>query len=419
MLSTPSTPALTPAKPSGPGPIEFVLVISSIQMLVAFAIDAMLPALPFIAASLAVTDRADEPLVISAFLVGFSVALLFVGTVSDRYGRRGLMLASLVGFVLTSLAAATAPSFELLLLARAAQGMAAAGGQVLVRAIVRDRFEGRAMAQIMSFSGMIFMAGPIIAPTMGQALLAFGPWRLIFLALALIGFLVWNWALLRLPETLAAEDRAEISVATVKASVRTVISDRLSLGYTLAMTATASALFGFLMSVQPIFEKTLGRADLLPMGFAIMAAGMMGISLVNASIVQRFGMRLIGHVALIFFTLIAALHLALAWSGRETLESFIALQMLMMMAFPMMGGNFGAIAMERMGSVAGTASSVQGFFNNLLSAIIGTFIGRAFDGTTVPLYAGFFICGLVALGIVFVTEGGQLFVARNAPNSAE
>jgi MFS transporter, DHA1 family, multidrug resistance protein len=407
------------AQPKSPGQSEFVLLISSVMMLVAFAIDSMLPALPAIGTSLRVSDAADQPLVISAFLIGFSIALLFVGTISDRYGRRWLMLASLVGFAVTSIAAAVAPSFETLLMARMAQGMAAAGGQVLVRAVVRDKFEGRAMAQIMSLAGMIFMAGPIIAPSMGQAVLAVGPWRWIFFVLAALGFCVWTWAFFRLPETLPREKRTPINVAAVIANAKVVVSDRLSVGYTLAMTAAASALFGFLMSVQPIFDRTFGRADMLPTGFAIMATGMMVASLLNAAIVKRYGMRLIGHGALILFTLVAGIHAFVAWSGHETLESFIILQMVMMMAFPMMGGNFNAMAMERMGSVAGTASSVQGFTNNLVSAIAGTIIGRAFDGTTVPLYVAYFVCGALALVIVFVTERGQLFVARHAPNPAE
>lgn len=409
--------SVTPAKSAGQS--EFVLLISSVMMLVAFAIDSMLPALPAIGASLRVADQADQPLVISAFLFGFSIALLFVGTISDRFGRRKLMLASLVGFALTSIAAALAPNFEALLAARMAQGMAAAGGQVLVRAVVRDKFEGRAMAQIMSLAGMIFMAGPIIAPSMGQAVLAVGPWRWIFFVLAILGFCVWSWAFFRLPETLPAEKRTPINVAAVLANARVVVSDRLSVGYTLAMTAAASALFGFLMSVQPIFERTFNQADLLPTGFAIMATGMMGASLLNAAIVKRYGMRLIGHGALILFTLIAGIHALVAWFDHETLESFIVLQTVMMMAFPLMGGNFNAMAMERMGRVAGTASSVQGFTNNLVSAIVGTMIGRAFDGTTVPLYLAYFICGTLALVIVFVTEGGRFFVARNAPTPAE
>ncbi|MEY4502413.1 MAG: hypothetical protein RIS52_2303 [Pseudomonadota bacterium] len=421
MPSDQSLPSPPSEPQSGPGRVEFVLLISAIMMMAALSIDSMLPALPIIGAALRVMDPADQPLVISAFLIGFSVALLFLGTMSDRFGRRGLMLASLVAFVFTSFAAARAPTFEALLIARGFQGMAAAGGNVLVRAIVRDRYEGRTMAQIMSLAGMIFMAGPIIAPSMGQAVLAVGPWRWIFVVLAGFGFLVWSWAFVRLPETLTPENRTAIDFKTVAANARIVLTDRLSVGYTLAMTATASALFGFLNSVQPIFDKTLHVPDRLPLGFAIMAAGMMGSSLLNAAIVQRYGMRLIGHGALLLFTVFAGVHLLVAWLGDETFISFIVLQMLMMMAFPLMGGNFGAMAMERMGPVAGTASSLQGFVNNLVSAIGGIIIGRAFDGTTVPLYLSYFLCGVTALIIVFITEGGQFFVARHAqaPNPAE
>ena len=413
-MSSPTTQDAT-----GPGQREFVLLISSVMMLVAFAIDSMLPALPAIAQSLNVADASDQPLVLTAVLIGFGISLLFVGTISDRFGRRWLLLASLVLYGLTSLAAATAQSFEMLLVARAAQGVAAAGGQVLVRALVRDLFEGREMARVMSLAAMIFMAGPIIAPSMGQAVLAVASWRWIFIVLAGLGFIIWSWSFFRLAETLPPERRVVISRATITANARTVLGDRMSCGYMLASAATSSALFGFLNSVQPIFEKSFHRPDFLPTAFAIMAGGMMAASFLNASIVRRFGMRRIGHAALMVFTALAGLHLLYSWSGQETMTSFIILQMLMMLAFPMIGGNFQAMAMERMGAVAGVASSIQGFVINITSALVGLTIGRAFDGTTVPLYVGYFLGGLVALIIVFVTEHGQFFVARHAPVRGE
>ncbi len=402
-------------EPTGPGRIEFVTLISAIMVLVAFAIDSMLPALPQIGQALGVQAANDRPLVITAFLGGFSVALLFVGTISDRYGRRGLMIGSLTGYVIASVAASQAESFSGLLIARAVQGMAAAGGQVLVRSVVRDRFEGRDMAQVMSLSSMLFMAGPTLAPSMGQAVIAVASWRWIFGVLALLGAVVLGWVVVRLPETLDPEKRLAINRTNVVASARLVLGDRLSVGYTLAMTMASSALFGFLMSVQQIFETTFHRADFLPAGFAIMAAGMAGASLLNAAIVKHYGMRRIGHAALFFFTGVAAIHLLLSVSGHETLYGFIGLQMVMMMGFALMGGNFGAMAMERMGPVAGMASSLQGFASNLISTVAGTLIGQSFNGTTVPMYAAYFVGGVIAIGIIFVTENGHFFVARNAP----
>lgn len=401
-----------------PGRMEFVVLISTVMMLVAFGIDSMLPALPEIGHALGVENENDRPFVISAFLGGFSVSLLFVGTLSDRYGRRGLLLFSLVGFLLASLACTLAQTFPQLLAARLVQGMMAAGGQVIIRSVVRDRFEGRDMAQVMSLAAMIFMAAPILAPAMGQLVLEFGPWRWIFGVLALLGLIVWAWVFTRLPETLAIENRLPIACDTLIASAKHVISDRMSLGYSLAMAFVSCALFGFLLSVQQIFEITFKRPELLPTGFAIMASGMAVASLINAAIVKRFGMRLIGHAALFFFTAVAALHALIAYTGNESLVTFIVLQSVMMMGFSLMAGNFSAMAMENMGGVAGMANSLQGTLSNIVGLIAGVVIGQAFDGTTLPLYTGFFLCGVIALVIVYVTEHGRFFTARHAADQS-
>ena len=403
----------TPQDATGPGRIEFVLLISAVMMIVAFAIDAMLPALPDIGKALGITNENDRPIVISAFLAGFSVSLLFVGVLSDRYGRRKLLIGAIFGYALASLACAVSTSFTLLLAARLVQGIMAAGAQVVVRSVVRDRFEGRDMAQVMSLASMIFMAAPILAPTMGQAVLAVASWRWIFGVLALIGFVVWGWVLIRLPETLAENRRIPIERGPLLASARMVITNRMSLGYSLAMSFMSCALFGFLLSVQQIFEHSFHRLDFLPTGFAIMASGMAAASLLNAAIVKRYGMRRIGHAALFFFTGVAAIHLLVALTHHETLWSFVLLQMLMMMGFSLVTGNFSAMAMEAMGGVAGMANSLQGTLSNLVGLVVGTLIGQSFDGTTVPLYAGYTLCGAIALLTVFVTEGGRFFVARH------
>ncbi len=398
---------------NGPGRVEFIVLISGIMMIVAFAIDSMLPALPAIGHGLGVGDVTRWPLVISSFLFGFAIGQLFVGTLSDAHGRRGLMLWSLFGFAVASLAAALAPTFDHLLIARVVQGVFAAGARVIVTSTVRDRFEGRDMAQVMSLSSMIFMAAPILAPTMGQAILLIGPWRWVFGALAAIGLAVWAWVLWRLPETLRDDNRTPIERASVLAAARTVLTDRISVGYSIANAMLSCAIFGFLMSIQQIFEVTFKRPDFLPTGFAIMATGMAVGSLLNAAVVKRFGMRLIGHGALFLMTFVAAAHATLSLTGQETLVSFIVLQMLMMMSFSFVAGNFGAMAMENMGRVAGMASSLQGSLGNLLGTVLGTIIGQSFNGTTAPLYIGFTGAGLVALLAVYVTEGGRFFVARH------
>lgn len=325
------------------------------------------------------------------------------------------MLIALAGYTVTSLMAAFSGSFTLLLISRVLQGVASAGSRVVVTSIVRDRFEGREMARIMSSASVIFMAAPILAPAVGTLVLEFGPWRWIFGLLAVLGIIMWVWVLLRLPESWPPERREPISVKQLARSYRIVLTDRMSVGYTIAITCFSCVLMGYLVTVQQIFDHIFHRADFLPWGFAIMAAGMAVASLINARIVRRYGMRLIGHCGLILFIVIAAIHLAVAWSEKDTLWSFIALQTLMFMGFSLSAGNFGAMAMEDMGDVAGTASSLQGSFNTIVGAVVGAIIGQSFAGSTVPLYTAAVLCGLFALMTVLITERGKLFVARHQP----
>ena len=258
------------------------------------------------------------------------------------------------------------------------------------------------------------MAAPIIAPTLGVAILAVSDWRAIFVMLALFGVALVAWIGRRLPETLAKTDRIPLRPAHVLASARTVLSDRASVGYTIAFMLIQATIFGYLATVQQAFDQVFGRAGLLPLGFAIMAGGIAVSALVNSRIVMRLGMRRIGHWGLIYFVAVAAVHLAVAMSGRSTVVNFIALQTLMMLGFSMVVGNFSALAMNDMGAVAGTASSLQRSFSTVCGAVIGTLIGQQFDGTLVPLYAGITASAALALVAVLWVERGRLF-DRGAP----
>lgn len=388
---------------------EFVALIASMMALTALGIDSMLPALPAIGASLHVAEPNHRQFVITAFLIGFAIAQLVYGPLSDRYGRRPVLAIALVAYIVTSALAAISGSFALLLVARAAMGTAAAGARVVTVALVRDCFTGRAMAQVMSLAVIVFMAAPILAPAIGSAILEVGSWRLIFWGVGGAGALVLAWFWLRLPETLSPEHRQPLNVRRIAGDCALVLRDRCAVGYTLASTMISGGIFGFIGSVQQIMADVFHLPALLTPVFAAVA-GMMALgAFVNSRIVMRFGMRPISHSALVALLVIAGVHLAIAWSGAESIWSFVALQAMMMGCFGLVGANFGAMAMEDMGDVAGTASSLQGFVNTLGGALIGAAIGQSFDGTTVPLYAGFLLMGGTALAIVAVTERGRLF----------
>ncbi len=408
---TQSSPTIAAPEPVG-APIgfrEFVVLVAALMSLTALGIDSMLPALPAIGEALDVATENGRQYVITAFVLGFGVAQLVHGPLVDRYGRRTVMLGALGGYIVANVLAAAAGSFTLLLVARFLGGTAAAGLRVAVTAMVRDCYQGRAMARVMSIAFIMFMIVPVIAPAFGEAVLLFGSWRLIFGVIAGVTAVLLTWYALRMPETLAPENRLPIAAGRIFAGWRTTLGDRSSLGYTLAAGALLGSLYGYLNSIQQIMADVFRRPDQLVTIFAVTAATMAAANLFNARLVMRLGTRLISHGAVVALIAASAVNLALAWTGAESLGSFAAVQSVTMACFGLATANFSAMAMENMGAIAGTASSVQGFVSATGGAAIGVVIGQAFDGTTVPLTLGFLVTGVVALGIVVATERGRLF----------
>ncbi|MEP9400340.1 multidrug effflux MFS transporter [Sphingomonas sp. VNH70] len=388
---------------------EFVTLIAALMALTALGIDSMLPALPAIGSALDVAEPNSRQFVITAFLLGFSIAQLVYGPLADRYGRRPVLIFALVATAITNLIAAIAGSFVLLLAARFASGAAVAASRVVTVALVRDCYAGRAMARVMSLAFIFFMAAPILAPTFGEVVLMFGSWRWIFGGIAIVTVAILAWFVARMPETLPASERQSLDPRRIAQGYGIVLRDRYAVGYTLAAALLQGGLFGFVGSIQQIMDVTFDRPKLLTIVFACVASTMAAASFFNSQIVMRFGTRLISHAALTGLIVVAALHLAITLAGLESLVSFIILQALMMACFGLATSNFSAMAMENMGRIAGTASSLQGFVSTLGGAVLGALIGQAFDGTTVPLYGGFLVLGLIALFVVFRTEHGRLF----------
>src|ERR1700742_2496796 len=180
---------------------EFVVVIASIMALNPLAMDMMLPALPDIASAFHITEANRPQEVLSTFLIGFGIGQFVMGPLSDRFGRRAVLIDGMALYCIASLLAIAAPSFETLLLARALQGLGTSASRVIATSVVRDCYAGRRMASVMSLVMMVFIAVPVIAPSLGQAVLLFAQWRGIFLVLLLYGFVALVWNAVRMPET--------------------------------------------------------------------------------------------------------------------------------------------------------------------------------------------------------------------------
>lgn len=389
--------------------VEFVVLMAALQALGALGIDAMLPNLPAIGEALGVVDENRRQLIITAYLLGLGGSQLIYGPLSDRFGRRPVLLVGLLLYVGFSLLAAFAPTFELLLAARVLQGVGAAATRSIPVSVVRDRYAGREMARVMSLTSLVFMAAPIVAPSLGQLVLMYASWPWIFALLAAFGLLSMLWALLRLPETLHAEDRLPIQPARIARAFATAARNRTALCYILGQTFLFGGLLGFINSAQQVFAEALGAGDRFPLVFALCASFIAVASLLNARLVMRLGMRRLSHAALLAYVALAAIHLLIAASGHETLVIFAAFQALTMFCFGLTSGNFGAMAMEPMGHIAGVASSFQGFVSMVGASLIGFAVGQAFNGTVVPMQAGYLLCGLFALAAVLVAERGRLF----------
>ena len=388
---------------------EFVIVIASIMALNPLAMDIMLPALPNIAATFDVTSANRPQMVLSIFLVGFGLGQFVMGPLSDRFGRRPILLGGMVVYCAASLLAIAAPSFETLLLARALQGVATSATRVIATSIVRDCYAGRRMASVMSLTMMIFIAVPVVSPAFGQAVLLMAQWRGIFIVLMLYGVVTLVWSAMRMPETLAVANRRSLAVRDILDAFRQTITNRQTLGYAVVAGSVLGSLFAFVFISQQVFTGIYGLGLYFPLAFSGVAIGTAIAGFVNSRFVGRLGMRVMSHGALLGFVAIATIMLVTAKLQMLPLPLFMLLSVSMMFAFGLMISNFTALAMEPQGHIAGTAASLYGSITTLLGISVGASIGQGFDGTLVPFATGFLLCTLAALAVVLVVEKGRLF----------
>jgi len=390
------------------GFVEFVVLAAATMSTQAIAIDAMLPAFPVIVRALHVANENHVQWIVTAYMAGLGCGQLFWGLMSDRFGRRPILIGGLGLYVLAALLCGLAGSFHTLLAWRFVHGLAAAS-VVVTRSVIRDLYSGRHMARVMSLTFMVFLTVPILAPSLGALILMLAPWRYIFIVCGIFAALVCAWALLRLPETLHPEYRLTLSRPHIVSAVRLVLFERGSLWYTLAMSVMFGGIMAYVGMVQQIFGEVFHRGNLMPMMFALCATSMGVAAFLNSRIVERFGMRRISHTALLVYLAITGLHTAVAALGVEQLWIFVAFQSATMACFALSISNFGAMAMDRVASVAGIGASLQGFVSTLGGALVGALIGRLFNGTVLPLAAGSLCCGIASLLFVLLAERGKLF----------
>jgi MFS transporter, DHA1 family, multidrug resistance protein len=392
-------------------------MVAAMSALNALAIDVMLPALPLIGADYDLVNDNDRQLVIIAYIALFGVSQLVYGPLADAFGRRSVLLWALGIYILGSTLCVIAPNFELFLAARAMQGIGAAATRVIAVAVVRDLTEGRRMAQVMSMAMTVFMIVPIIAPGIGQLVLFVAPWRWIFGALLVYGFALTLWAYLRLPETLAPENRRPFAPRAIVDGYAQVLTNRQTVGYMMASTFVTACLFGYITCSEQIFVDVFDLGVYFPLAFAAIALSISAGTYINSRIVMALGMRRISHTMMLWFTFAAAAHAVLALAVGDSVWSFLLLLALCFSVVGLMTSNFNTLAMEPMGHVAGSASALFGAITATGGAILGGLIARAFDGTTAPFLIGFTLAGVAVVASVLWTERGKLTLTRARPQA--
>jgi DHA1 family bicyclomycin/chloramphenicol resistance-like MFS transporter len=392
---------LSPAT-AAPRP-AFIALMAALFATIAFAIDAMLPAMPAIAADLSPEAPNRAALVLSAFVLGMGLGTFLAGPVSDAIGRRITILGGLSVFAAGSVLAAFAPTMEVLLLARVLQGLGAAGPRVAAIALVRDLYAGPRMAQVVSFAMMVFMIVPAAAPALGQAIVLAADWRAIFWAFLAFAVVIGGWFWAAQPETLPPAARRPLRAAPLWAGVREVLGSRRVLASVIVQSMIFGALFGTLSSVQPVFAA-FGKAATFPAWFAGIALVSAGASLTNALMVRRLGMYRLVRATLIVVgtvsTVMAVLTLGGLMPDALRFPGFFVWAICVFCMASLTIGNLNAITLEPLGHIAGLASSVVLAVPTVAAAVIASALGLMFDGTAGPLAGGVAVSLAAALAVL-------------------
>ncbi|MDP5307828.1 multidrug effflux MFS transporter [Paracoccus spongiarum] len=379
---------------------EFIAMLAFLFATIAFSIDAMLPALPQIGAELTPDNINRAQLILTVFVAGMGAGTLFAGPISDAIGRKRAITLGFALYGVGTVAALFANSIEFLLVARFVQGLGAAGPRIVGLALVRDLYEGREMARITSFVMMVFIIIPALAPSIGAGMIWLAGWHGVFLGFLLFALIGCAWLNLRQAETLPPERRRPLHLVPLKAAAREVLTDRQVMLCTLILTLGFGQMFGLLSSAQQLFGEAYGTGDAFPFWFAAMALLSGSGTILNAAFVTRFGMRRIAKWAYIMQTCVSAVMLFLVAGDLlpETLR-FPAFFFWCVSVFFMAGvtfGNLNALALQRMGHIAGMAASIVAAISTVLATLIAAPVGLLYDGTALPVITATLICSGLA-----------------------
>lgn len=372
------------------------------------AMDAMLPAFPEIGQTYGGLVANELQMIVVMLVLGFGCGQIFVGPVSDAYGRKFPIYLGLGIFVLGALLSAVAPTYEFFLAGRFLQGFGGAAPRVVSMALVRDEYSGNAMAELTSLIMTVFILTPAISPALGQGILLVWGWRAIFASLFFLGVIAWIWFAFRQHETLPKDRRCPLSFSQALFGFKEAATNRTTVCAVFISGLVFGVFVGYLGSVQAVFVDLYDTGRLFPIYFAALALSIGAATFFNSKLVMRFGMRRLLKLALLWMHSLGLLFSAYLWlKGMSVppLWLFVTYMMLTFLSVGFLFGNLNALGMEPLGHVAGIGSAFIGFFQAAISVCIGLSLGQYFHYSILPLSLSFMVVGF--LGVLLLSLEAQ------------
>ncbi|AUC84264.1 Bcr/CflA family drug resistance efflux transporter [Polaribacter sp. ALD11] len=381
--------------------LEFIIIMASLMSLVALSIDALLPAIADISQTVGIINPKNNQLLITMIFLGLGFGQLISGPLSDSFGRKPVIYVGFVVFSLASLVCVFATSLEMMIVGRILQGIGLSAPRTISIAMVRDRFSGNYMAKVMSFIVVIFILVPVVAPAIGKIMLDLYGWKSIFYSQLLFGFFVMIWLWKRQPETLQPEKRKKFKISLFVSGVKEFLRHKDAVIFTLFSGFITGSFMVYLSASQQIFEQQYNLKEEFPFIFAGLAIGIGFATFLNGTLVVKLGMLKLIKIFTIVFTLVPVVYILL-YSGESNPSIYILVTFfwLQFFAIGFLFGNTRALAMQPIGHIAGIGAAINGFVSTIMAVPIATYIGSFINKTALPLFIGFFVCGVASLLLV-------------------
>ena len=384
---------------------EFVALMASLMSIVALSIDALLPAIPQISSALGVTNPNDNQLLITMIFLGLGFGQLLFGPLSDSFGRKPIVYIGFLVFIIASIVCVSTRNFEVMIVARVFQGIGLSSPRSLALSMIRDSYSGNYMAKIISIVVMFFILVPVVAPTLGQALITFFNWESIFYFNLLFGVIIMLWFWKRQPETLAKQNRIKFSSHLFIDGTIEFFKHKQAVAFTFVSGFITGSFMVYLSTSQQIFQEQYQLAEMFPYIFASLAISVGLATYLNSRLVVKYGMLQIAYKACIAYAIISILYVVMFWSGNNpsiyVLLGFFSLQFF---AVGFLFGNLRAIAMQPLGHIAGIGAAINGFISTVMAVPIANFIGNYVNTSVLPLFIGFSVFGILSFLVFFLMK---------------